>query len=81
MGAVQDEACRGDDAVAAFLLDAGQAGQKFVGHILAQACFAECTAGDGQDFGCAMGGLAIRFEAADAEARAGDIVYLAQIVR
>src|SRR5450759_4788193 len=44
--AVQDEARRGDDAVAAFLLDAGQARQEFVGDILAQSCLAECAASE-----------------------------------
>ena len=42
--AVQDKACRRDDAVATFLLNAGQAAQEFVGDILAKSGLSECTA-------------------------------------
>ncbi|VTR68716.1 hypothetical protein DESC_720094 [Desulfosarcina cetonica] len=41
VGAVQDESGRGDDAVGAFLLNAGQAGEGLVGDILAQAGLTE----------------------------------------
>ena len=80
VGAMQDEARRGDDAVATFLLDAGQAGQEFVGDILAQPHLAECTAGNGEDFRFAMRSLAVRFETADAESRVRHLVDLAEVV-
>ena len=48
--AVQDEARRGDEAVAAFLLDAGQAGEELVGDVLAEPGLAEAAAGDGRGF-------------------------------
>src|SRR4030067_3304164 len=66
--AVQDETRRGDDAVATFLLDAGQAGQEFVRDILAQSGLAERSAWDGQDFRLTGRSLAVLMEAADAEA-------------
>jgi len=46
--AVHDPARAGDEAVAAFLLDAGQAGQELVGDVLAQALLAERAAGNVQ---------------------------------
>ena len=46
---VQDEACRGDQAVATFLLDARQAGEELVGDVLAESGLAETAAGDGED--------------------------------
>jgi hypothetical protein len=48
--AVQHEGGLGDEAVAALLLDAGQAGQELVGDVLAQALLAEQAAGDGRGF-------------------------------
>src|SRR5438128_1617520 len=45
---MQDEACRSDDAVATFLLRAGQPREKFVGYVLAQANLAEALARDGK---------------------------------
>ncbi len=78
--AVQDEARRGDDAVAAFLLDAGQAGQELVGHVLAQPGLAESAAGDGQYLRLAERRLAVLVEAADAELRALRVVDLAEVV-
>ena len=45
---VQDEARRRDDAVAAFLLHAGQTGEKLVGHVLAQPGLAKALARDRQ---------------------------------
>ena len=80
MRAVQDETRRSDDAVATFFLDAGQAGQKFVGDIFAQAFFAERAAGNDEYFRRAVRCLAILLEAADAEAGRGGIVNLAEIV-
>ena len=47
--AVQDPHRRGDDAVAAFLLHAGQAGQELVGDVLAQPGLAEGSARDRQE--------------------------------
>ena len=44
--AVQDPARRRDDAVAAFLLDAGQAAEELVGDVLAEAGLAERPAGE-----------------------------------
>ena len=49
--AVHDPARAGDQAVAAFLLDAGQAGEELVGDVLAQAFLAEGAAGDVQPLG------------------------------
>nr|GEU28526.1 hypothetical protein [Tanacetum cinerariifolium] len=48
---VQDPAAGRDQAVRALFLDARQAGQEFVGHVLAQAFLAEGAAGDFQDLG------------------------------
>ena len=45
---VQDEARRGDDAVAAFLLHAGQAGEELVGDVLAETGLAKRRARDRQ---------------------------------
>ena len=47
---VQDPARRRDQAVAAFFLDARQAGEEFVRHVLAQALFTELAARNFQDF-------------------------------
>ena len=47
---VQDEARRRDDSVAAFLLHAGQAGEKFVGDVLAESDGAELLSGNRQYF-------------------------------
>ena len=49
--AVHHPARAGDQAVAAFLLDAGQAAQELVGHVLAQAFLAEGLAGNVQPLG------------------------------
>ncbi|OIQ78441.1 hypothetical protein GALL_398520 [mine drainage metagenome] len=77
---MQDESGRSDQAVAAFLLDAGQAGQEFVRHILAEAGFAEMAARNFQDFRFALTGLAVFPVAGNLEARQLDIVNLAQVV-
>ena len=78
--AMQDEARRGDEAVTAFLLDAGQAGEEFVGNVLAEAGLAEAAAGNGEDVGAALGGLAVGAEAADFERGRRRVVNLAQVV-
>src|SRR5450631_1975804 len=78
--AMQDEARRSDDAVTAFLLDAGQTGQKFIGDILAQSGLAECAAGDGENFRRAVRDLAVCFETADAESCVRHIMNLAEVV-
>ncbi len=78
--AMQDEARRGDDAVAAFLLDAGQAGQEFVGDILAQSGLAECAAGYRENFRRAMRRFAVSFITVDAKSRVCHIMDLAEVV-
>ena len=80
MRAVQNKTRRGDDAVAAFFLDAGQAGEEFVGDVLAQSGLAEFAAGDVQNLGCAMRRCFIRFKAADTESGHLNIVNLAEVV-
>ena len=77
--AVHDPARAGDEAVAAFLLDAGQAGEEFVGDVLAQAFLAEAAAGDVEPFGA----FELRprgVEIAQLEAGQVDVVDLAQVV-
>ncbi len=69
MGAVQDKARRGDDAVAAFFLNAGQAGEEFVRHVLAQPGLAEGAARNGQNFWRAVWCYPVGGIAADAEQR------------
>jgi hypothetical protein len=77
--AVHDPARAGDQAVAAFLLDAGQAGQELVGDVLAQAFLAEHAAGNVQPLG-ALQPLAAGVEVAQLEARHLDVVDLAEVV-
>ena len=76
---VQHKACTGDDAVGAFFLYTGQAGQELVGDVLAQAYFAEGAARDHQLF-AADHGFAVVLQAGDAEGGGGDIVDLAVVV-
>jgi len=78
--AMEDEARRGDEAVAAFLLDARQAGEKLVGDVLAEAGLAEAAAGDGEDFRRSLRRPAVRGEAADLEGGEGSVVDLAEVV-
>ena len=47
---VQDEARRGDDAVATLLLHTGQSGEELVGDVLAQPRLAKARAGNAQRF-------------------------------
>ncbi len=81
--AVQDPARGGDQAVAAFLLHAGQAGQEFVRDVLAQAFLAETAAFDCQDFAAQrpFAGLAAAIGPLKLEARNVHVVDLAAIVR
>jgi hypothetical protein len=75
---VQDPNRRGDQAVAAFLLHAGQTGEELVGDVLAQAGLAESAAGDGEEllaFDAAVVG-----EVLDAEGGGFLLVDLAQVV-
>src|SRR5690606_10379751 len=77
--AVHDPAAAGDQAVTAFLLDAGQAGQELVGDVLAQAFLAEDAAGD-VDLFRADARLAIRLGTAQFLVAPLDVVDLAQVV-
>jgi len=77
--AVHDPARAGDEAVAAFLLDAGQAGQELVGDVLAQAFLAEHAAGDVEPLG-ALELLAGGVEVLELEAGQLHVVDLAQVV-
>ena len=75
---VQDPHRRGDDAVAAFLLHAGQAGEELVGDVLAQPGLAEGPARDAEEFfGDLMAGIV---EMLEAEGGGFLIVDLAQVV-
>ena len=81
--AVQEPACRGDDAVAALFLHAGQAAQKFVGHVLAETGLAELGAVDGEQL-AAQNCRLLRKGAAvlpdELEAGDGHVVDLAEVV-
>ncbi len=77
---MQNEARRGDDAVAAFLLYARQAVQPFIGDVLAEAGLAKCVAGDFQNFGFTARRAAVGLEARQSEARGLDGVDLAEVV-
>ncbi|CPI58865.1 Uncharacterised protein [Bordetella pertussis] len=81
--AVQHPARRRDQAVTAFLLHARQAGQEFVGHVLAQAGLAELAPLDIQALGAQqlLAGLAGAVEPFQFEAGHVDVVDLAQVVR
>ena len=77
--AVHNPARAGDQPVAAFLLDAGQAAQELVGDVLAQAFLAEAGAGDVEPFG-ALEGLAAGIEVTQLEAGHRHVVDLAEVV-
>jgi hypothetical protein len=77
--AVHDPARAGDQAVAAFLLDAGQAAQELVGDVFAQAFLAEGFAGNVQPLG-AQRRFAVGFEILQLEAGHLGVVDLAQVV-
>ena len=77
--AVHDPARAGDQAVAAFLLHAGQPGQELVSDVLAQTFLAEQPAGDVQPLG-ALQLLAAGIEMAQLEAGQLHVVDLAQVV-
>ena len=76
---VDDPACAGDQAVAAFLLDARQTSEELVGHVLAQAFLAEGGAGDVEPLG-ALECLAAGVEVLQLEARDRGVVDLAEVV-
>ena len=80
MGAMQNESSRSDDAVAAFFLDTGQAGQELVGHVFAQPDLAELATGNLQYLRFAVGRLAVHFKTADTKARNGYIMNFAKVV-
>jgi hypothetical protein len=77
--AVHHPARAGDQAVAAFFLDAGQARQKLVGHVLAQALLAEARPGMSSR-SVLQQGLAIGLEILQLEAGHLHVVDLAQVV-
>ena len=77
--AVHDPAAAGDQAVAAFLLDAGQARQELVGDVFPQAFLAEGAAGDVELFGAQVR-LAVGCVVVQLEAGHLDVVDLAQVV-
>ena len=76
---MQDKPRGGDDAVAAFFLDARKSGEKFIGDVLAQAGFTKLCAWDFQYFFTFkfFAGLVKR---ADAKFRHVDIMNLAHVV-
>ena len=78
--AVQHPARAGDQAIAAFFLNAGQAAEEFIGDVFAQAFFAKAFPRDVQPLG-ANGSFAIGLKVA--QLKAGDIgvMDLAQVVR
>lgn len=80
--AVQDPARAGDDAVAAFLLHAGQAGQELVGDVLAEAFLAELAAFDGERLGAQRLAAHGRVAVEPLQLEGGDrrVVDLAQVV-
>jgi hypothetical protein len=78
--AVHDPARAGDQAVAAFLLDAGQAGQELVGDVLAQAFLAEHAAGDVQTSRCVPASCRWRRSTCSSKRASVHVVDLAQVV-
>ena len=77
--AVHNPAPGGDQAVAALFLDARQAAQELVRHVLAQAFLAEARARDVQALG-AYQGLAVGLKVFQLEAGQFGVVDLAQVV-
>ena len=77
---VQDKARRSDNAVAAFFLDAGQSGKKFVRDILAQTRLPEPRSWDLQHARRAVRRYAIRIEPLDRKARHRGFVDFAKVV-
>ncbi len=78
--AVQHEHRRGDQAVAALLLDAGQAAEELVGDVLAQALLAQGRTRQPQELRLTDAGAAVARVACHAEARRVLLVDLAQVV-
>ena len=77
--AVQHPARAGDQAVAAFFLDAWQAAQELVGDVFAQAFFAKGLAGNVQALG-AQGGFAVGLEVLEFKAGHFGVMDLAHVV-
>ncbi len=77
--AVHDPARAGDQAVAAFFLDAGQAGEELVGDVLAQAFLAEGRARDVEAL-AALQLLAAGIEVLQLERRHFNVMDLAEVV-
>ena len=77
--AVHHPARAGDQAVGAFLLDAGQTRQELVRHVLAQSFLAESAARNIQAFGAQVS-LAVGFKVFELEAGHLGVVNLAQVV-
>ena len=78
--AMQHETRRGDDTVAAFLLDRWQSGQELVSDVLAKAGAAKGRARHRQYSGLGNSCFAIRLEAADAETHFFLFVDLSEVV-
>ncbi len=76
---VQDEARRRDDAVATFLLHAGQASQKLVCHVLAEPFLAKALSRYCQDLGFARH-PSVAAKPRDAKMRQFGVVDLAEVV-
>ena len=77
--AVHHPARAGDQAVTTFFLNTGQAAQKLVGHVLAQALFAERRTRNVQALG-AQRGLAVSLEILQLEAGNVGVMDLAHVV-
>ena len=76
---MHDPAGAGDQAVAAFFLNAGQAAQKLVGHVFAQAFFTEGFAGYVERLGASVR-FAVGFKILQLERGHVGIVNLAEVV-
>ena len=77
--AVHHPARAGDQAIAAFFLDARQAAEKFIGHVLSETFLAESFAGNIQALG-ALQGFAVGTEIFEIEAGYLGIVDFAHVV-
>ena len=85
--AMQHPACRGDQAVAAFFLDARQTGQELVGDILAQTLLAKAGTRDLEQLGAhrlaahdGIGTEPVGRIPVEAKARGGGVMDLAEVV-
>ena len=77
---VQDEHCRGDEPVAAFLLHPGQPPEELVGDVLAEARAADLGRGDPQHRGLALGHTPVGPVAGDPELTVLQVVDLPEVV-